>query len=205
MQESTTNAHRDVEEWMQVCQYNVAYSSNADCDNNHNWSNSSIIYGNKKELPTFITRSRQTNHQHQFSTTADLSTLQAKQLEVYNVIQNHMEGNDTTPFRMIVSGTAGTGNSYLIHCIRLLLQDKVRVVAPTGVAAFNIDGSTLHSLLSLPVKGDFKDLEGEHLNKLQHSLQSMEYLIIDEISLVGRKLFGQVDKKIASSFSTTFL
>ena len=200
IQESTTNAHRDVEEWMQVCQYNVAYSSNADCDNNHNWSNSSIIYGNIEELPTFITRSRQTNHQHQFSTTADPSTLQGKQLEVYNVIQNHMEGNDTTPLRMIVSGTAGTGKSYLIHCIRLLLQDKVRVVAPTGVAAFNIDGSTLHSLLSLPVKGDFKDLEGEHLNKLQHSLQNMEYLIIDEISMVGRKLFGQIDKRLRQVF-----
>ena len=74
---------------------------------------------------------------------------------------------------MIISGTAGTGKSYLIHCIRLLLQDKVRTVALTGVAAFNIDGSTLHSLLSLPMRGEFKDLEGEQLNRLLQSLAGM--------------------------------
>ena len=71
-----------------------------------------------------------------------------------------MEMNDPTPLHMVVSGTAGTGKSYLIHCFILFLQDKVRVVALTGVAAFNIDDNTLHSLLSLPTKGEFKDLQG---------------------------------------------
>ena len=37
---------------------------------------------------------------------------------------------------------------------------KVRVTAPTSVAAFNVHGCTLHSLLQLPTKGDFKDLQG---------------------------------------------
>ena len=67
---------------------------------------------------------------------------------------------------MIVSGTARTGKSYLIHCLRLLLSSQVRVAVPTGVAAFNIEGHTLHSLLSLPVQGDYKDLEGECLHRM---------------------------------------
>lgn len=54
---------------------------------------------------------------------------------------------------MIVSATAGTGKSYLIHCLR---HFRVRIAAPTGVAAFNIEGNTLHSLFSLPIKGDYK-------------------------------------------------
>ena len=192
--------HRETEEWMQICQRNAGYHSSADCDHDHNWSASSTVYANIEELPTFITRSRQTTYQHQFTTAADPSRLQGKQLATYNLVKNHMESNDTTPLRIVVSGTAGTGKSYLIHCLRLLLQDKVRVVAPTGVAAFNIDGNTLHSLLSLPVKGDFKDLEGEHLSKLQQSLESMQYMIIDEISMVGRKLFGQVDRRLRQIF-----
>ena len=102
--------------------------------------------------------------------------------------------------RMIVSGTAGTGKSYLIHCLRLLLQDKVRVVVPTGVAAFSVDGHTLHSLLNFPTKGGFKDIEGEHLNRLQQLLARMEYLIIDEMSMVGRKMFGQVDRRLRQVF-----
>ena len=70
-----------------------------------------------------------------------------------------MEAEAPPPLRMIVSGTAGTGKTYLIHCIQLLLGDRVCVAAPTGVAAFNIDGHTLQFLLSLPTKGVYKDLE----------------------------------------------
>ena len=111
-----------------------------------------------------------------------------------------MEGDKFNPLRMIVSCTAGTGKSYLIHCLRLLLQDKVCVVAPTGVAAFNVDGHTLHSLLCLPTKGEFKDLEGECLNRIQQSLSTIDYLIIDEMSMVGRKMFGQIDRRLRQVF-----
>ena len=97
------------------------------------------------------------------------------------------------PLRMIISGTAGTGKSYLIHCLRLLLQDKVCVAAPTGVAAFHVEGQTLHSLLNLPTKGEYKDLQGQQLHNMQQSFKDKKYLIIDEMSMVGRKVLGQVD------------
>ena len=99
-----------------------------------------------------------------------------------------------------MSGTAGTGKSYLIHCLKSLLQTRVRVVAPTGVAAFNVEGVTLHSFLHLPVRGDFKNLEGERLHCMQQDLTGVDYLIIDEISMVGRKLFGQVDQRLRQAF-----
>ena len=101
---------------------------------------------------------------------------------------------------MIISGTARTGKSYLITCLRLLLNEQVHVAAPTGVAAFNIEGHTLHSLFSLPTKGDFKDLQGEQLHKMQQSLADMNYLIIDEMSMVGRKMFGQGDQRLRQVF-----
>ena len=101
---------------------------------------------------------------------------------------------------MIVSRTSGTGKSYLIHCLRLLLQCQLVVAAPTGVAAFNIDGHTLHSLLSLPTKGEFKDVEGERLTKLQQSFAQVKYVIIDEMSMVGRKTTGPASM---SSFSSS--
>ena len=55
---------------------------------------------------------------------------------------------------MIVTGTAGTGKSYLIHCLQLLLKHDLKVAAPTGVTSFIIDGRTLHTLLHLPTKGE---------------------------------------------------
>ena len=184
---------------MLICHHNADFS-NPDCDDDHDWSASSTAYPNLEELPTFIIRERESAQQRPFTTTADPACLQGKQLATYTLVKNHLESNNGTPLHMIVSGTAGTGKSYLIHCLRLLLQSKVRVVAPTGVAAFNVDGHTLHSLLSLPTKGEFKDLQGEHLNKIQQALADVEYLIIDEMSMVGRKIFGQVDMRLRQVF-----
>ena len=125
--------------------------------------------------------------------------LQGKQLQVYTIVQDRLQADSPPPLRMIVSGqclctfmllvsllltgTARTGKSYLINCLRLLLGDILRVAAPTGVAAFIISGHTLHSLLSLPTKGEFKDLEGERLHNLQQSLADVHCLIIDEMSM----------------------
>ena len=93
---------------------------------------------------TFVTRNRQDAAPRTFTTSASPDNLQEHQLEVYTTIKDHYENNNPTPLCMIVTGTAGTGKSYLIHCIRLLLGDTLKVSAPTGVASFIIEGTTLH-------------------------------------------------------------
>ena len=157
---------------MLICQRNAdpqpEFNSNDGC----NWSESSDMYS-LEELPTFLSRHRQTAAPRTYTTTADPQLLQGKQLLAYKLVKQHLEGNGSLPLQLIVSGTAGTGKSFLINCLRLLLRDNLCVAAPTGVAAFNVDGSTLHSLLSLPTKGEFKDLEGERLQKFQQSLANI--------------------------------
>ncbi len=101
---------------------------------------------------------------------------------------------------MIISGTVGTEKSYLIKCLKKLLDDCLCVTAPTGVAAYNVDGYMLHSLLSIPVTGDFKDLEGERLSALQESLCGIRYLI----TKVSSRIFG-LGRKVASDFTGSTL
>ncbi len=99
------------------------------------------------EMPTFITRNRQQTGPRTFTTSA---SLQERQLEVYTTVKDHYLNNNPTPLRMIVTGTADTGKSLSnpVHIIiRLLLGDTLKVSAPTGVASFIIEGTTLHSLL----------------------------------------------------------
>ena len=67
------------------------------------------------------------------------------------------------------------------------------------MAAFNIEGHTLHSLLSLPTKGEYKDLEGECFHHIQQSLAEMQYLIVDEMSIVGRPLVRSTNVSIKCS------
>ena len=50
---------------------------------------------------------------------------------------------------------------------------------PTGVAAFNVrSGVTLHSLLHLPTRGEFKVLESGQFQQLQQSFSDVDYLIV---------------------------
>ena len=58
-------------------------------------------------------------------TFADPRLLQVKQFEAYNLVKQNSEATSPTPLKLIVSGTAGTGKSYLIHCLRLFLQHRV--------------------------------------------------------------------------------
>jgi len=79
---------------------------------------------------------------------------------------------------MIVSGSAGTGKSFLIHCLKALLLEH----------------------FTLPTHGEFKALEGEQLQQLQQRFSGVDYLIIDEMSMLGRKLLGQVDQRLCQAF-----
>ena len=72
---------------------------------------------------------------------------------------------DASPLHMIIQGTKGTGKSYLIGAISQALQkasflqcSPLLLLAPTGVAAFNIGASTIHSKLKIPIK-EFTDLQ----------------------------------------------
>ena len=143
---------------MLICQHNAEFGQATGEEEDCDWSLAARAYKELREMPSYIAQQRQ---EFVATTTAHASHLQGKQLLAYTAVRDHSESSDPNrpPLRMVVSGTAGTGKSYLIQCLKLLLKDRLCVAAPTGVAAFNVDGYTLHSLLSLPVKGDFKPLK----------------------------------------------
>ena len=74
------------------------------------------------------------------------------------------------------------------------------VSAPTGSAAYNIKGSTLHSAFSLPlVKSKTKPymrLSDEKLNSLKIKLSNLQILIIDEVSMVGHLTLSHIDERL---------
>ena len=140
---------------MLICQNSANLQPYITSHQDVNWTQDAEAYPSLEEMPAFISHHKQLSPQRVFNTTANPQNLQGKQLHAYTIVCQHTKANSPPPLRMIISGTAGTGKSYLIKCLRLLLNDQMCVAAPTGVAAFNIEGHTLHSLFSLPTKGEY--------------------------------------------------
>ena len=130
------------------------------------WAEVARTYPNLAEAQTFIIRNKESTILTSGIFT-DPQLLQGTQLEAYQIVVEHFTHHKDNPLRMIITGTAGTGKSFLIACLKQLLSNKVKITAPTGVAGFNVQGCTLHSLLQLLRKGEFKDLQGESLIKLE--------------------------------------
>ncbi|WP_408069377.1 ATP-dependent RecD-like DNA helicase [Butyrivibrio sp. JL13D10] len=95
---------------------------------------------------------------------------------------------------IFLSGAAGTGKSYLISKFIKENRDKnVVVCAPTGVAAVNVRGTTLHRLFWIP-KGVL--LIGDYNTNPRHVLEKADIIIIDEISMCRIDIFEYVIRTI---------
>jgi len=92
----------------------------------------------------------------------------------------------------MVTGKAGTGKSTLVRYIRDSDDFPAAVIlAPTGIAAINIAGQTLHSFFRLPPRIITPEaLEGQRYNRLWNKV---EMIVIDEISMVRADILDGID------------
>jgi len=101
---------------------------------------------------------------------------------------------------IFVTGNAGTGKSTLISYLRNVLDKRLVVVAPTGVAALNAGGVTIHSFFHFPPKIlDETDIKLVYDRKLY---QKLELLIIDEVSMVRCDLLDGIDRFLKKNRSS---
>lgn len=99
---------------------------------------------------------------------------------------------------IFITGRAGTGKSTLLTYLREeVLKDNYIVVAPTGVAAINVGGSTIHKFFGFLPDITFEHIESpEYHPRSQSIMRSLKTLIIDEISMVRADLMDCVDKAL---------
>jgi len=100
------------------------------------------------------------------------------------------------PF-VFVSGKAGVGKSVLIKYLKNNVKNKnVAVIAPTGVAAINVEGQTVHSFFGFGIDILTTDNVGAAKGKKIDVLKNLDMLIIDEISMVRSDLMDAIDTKL---------
>ncbi len=112
---------------------------------------------------------------------------------------------NTTNVSLFLTGKAGTGKTTFLRHIVSAARKRCIVVAPTGVAAVNAGGVTIHSFFQLPFDPylpDVPELKTEYQMPDRHKqlrkeklriIRTLELLIIDEISMVRADLLDAVD------------
>ena len=146
-----------------------------------------------------------------------LRSLNTSQREFFVHVLHRMK-TDTNPFHIFLTGGAGVGKSVVVTAIHQALlrflnkgpennpdDPKILLGAPTGIAAFLIKGSTLHSLFHIPANQEFtyKPLSSDVLNTYQCKFRNVKLLIIDEISMVGNKLFNYINRRLQQIIGTS--
>ncbi|MDD5639243.1 MAG: PIF1 family ATP-dependent DNA helicase [Candidatus Pacebacteria bacterium] len=93
---------------------------------------------------------------------------------------------------IFLTGKAGTGKTTFLKYFRATTKKNIVVLAPTGVAAVNIQGQTIHSFFKFHLGITEKDVKKVYKNK--EIYENIDVLIIDEISMVRADLFDCVEK-----------
>lgn len=109
-------------------------------------------------------------------------------VRAYDLLENSSQS-------VFITGKAGTGKSTLLKYFRDNTAKNIVVLAPTGVAAVNIAGQTIHSFFQFKPDITPESVESIRIRKSKRELyQKLEAVVIDEISMVRADLLDCVDR-----------
>ncbi|KAJ7155808.1 hypothetical protein C8R46DRAFT_1295852, partial [Mycena filopes] len=124
--------------------------------------------------------------------------LNQEQTRAFRIVTDHASGPQTMPLRMYLGGMGGTGKSQVLKAIIAFFTRRKEdyryiVLGPTGSTAALLNGSTYHSVFKIPRESKSKNRddvegirnEGTSLASVNERLQGVDYVFLDEISMVS--------------------
>ena len=119
-------------------------------------------------------------------------------MSIYEIAEEFIQFTNCSIF---LTGKAGTGKTTMLRQIRENSLKQIAVVAPTGVAAINAGGTTIHSFFQLPFSPFIPTAEAkksfiakQQVNDVRRKIyRELELLIIDEVSMVRADILDAID------------
>ncbi|MFA7677486.1 MAG: AAA family ATPase, partial [Candidatus Omnitrophota bacterium] len=94
---------------------------------------------------------------------------------------------------IFVTGKAGSGKSTLLRYFREVTKKRIVTLAPTGIAALNVGGQTIHSFFSFPLGF----LQKEQVKKIYRAkkkiINNLDMILIDEVSMLRADVLDAID------------
>jgi ATP-dependent DNA helicase PIF1 len=119
-----------------------------------------------------------------------------KPIEINAGFQQALDWMENTNRPVFITGKAGTGKSTLLSHFRKMTRKRIAVLAPTGVAAINVQGQTVHSFCGFKPNISLDKVKKIIKKKNSRALlyRKLDTIIIDEISMVRADLLDCVEK-----------
>ena len=116
-----------------------------------------------------------------------------KKIEINEKFKLALETIENTDKNLFITGKAGTGKSTFLEYFRSKTKKKIVVLAPTGVAALNVKGQTIHSFFRFRVDVTLEKVK-KITSKDSNIYNELDAIIIDEISMVRADLMDCIDR-----------
>jgi PIF1-like helicase/Helitron helicase-like domain at N-terminus len=167
-----------------------------------------------EEIPQEIEELSQAQGMTDIHFQAGKAKMNVKQTELFHMIKDsilNQQRGSSDRLHLFVTGGAGVGKTFtfklLVELInRTMHSDRrtaVQVGALTGVAARLVEGRTLHSMFKLPIEksnrriaASLDPLSGNYLKVMRQQWRDIEYVFIDEISMVSDKMLYFISSRL---------
>ena len=116
------------------------------------------------------------------------------QLDISPQFAKAVELIENTSKHIFITGKAGAGKSTLLNYIKENCDKNIVVIAPTGVAALNVKGQTIHRFFSFPINvTPEKIMNFEVTPRVKRIYKQLQTLIIDEASMLRADILDCID------------
>ncbi|XP_021944905.2 uncharacterized protein LOC110843251 [Folsomia candida] len=139
------------------------------------------------------------------------SKMNGDQKAIYDMVDEQIGNPSRGQLQLFISGAGGTGKSFLIGLMSNLIRtsdhgpglDGLVLAAPTGIAALNINGQTFHLAVESGSVPPYASLGAQMLQKMRDKFRYVDWVIMDEVSMISYEVFKQVSRRLGECFDNT--